>query len=40
MKSVWWLRVPFMALIVTWNNPHGVDGALDGQLLELLHGME
>ena len=40
MKSVWWLRVPFMALVVTWNNPHGVDGALDGQLLELVHGME
>jgi len=29
-----------LALVVTFNAPHGVDGALDGQLLELLHGME
>ena len=37
---LWLIADRRLALVVTWNNPHGVDGALDGQLLELLHGME
>lgn len=37
---LWLIADRRLALVVTCNAPHGVDGALDGQLLELLHGME
>ncbi len=37
---LWLIADRRLALVVTCNAPHGVDGVLDGQLLELLHGME
>ncbi len=38
--SLWLIADRRLPLVVTCNAPHDVDGALDGQLLELVHGME